>query len=177
MNNKGEKLTALFLVLSLLVLSGNLTAAERQGVNLVIQLSSGQKVSGELITVKRDSLLILDAATETDTTINIGEIDSIKVNNKSLMFELGMGGFLLAGAGRLVAHSAVEKDTGNTEGATEHQVQEVWFVGAAGAAVGVLLGAVAGIDKTIQIQGESEADVQNSLGKLSKKARVQGIQQ
>jgi len=88
-----------------------------------------------------------------------------------------MGGFLLAGAARLSLHSTVEKDTSNTEGATEHQVQEVWFIGMAGAAVGVLAGALAGIDKTVQIQGESDADIQRTLVKLSKKARVKGIQQ
>ncbi len=177
MKIKGEKLTALILLFSLMALTGNLSAAERKGVKLEIQLIGAQQVTGELVTVKKDSLLILDEATETDSTIHISDIDSIKVNNKSLMFELGMGGFLLAGAARLSLHSTVEKDTSNTEGATEHQVQEVWFIGMAGAAVGVLAGALAGIDKTVQIQGESDADIQRTLVKLSKKARVKGIQQ
>jgi len=92
------------------------------------------------------------------------------------MFELGMGGALLAGAARLSLHSAVEKDVANTEGATEHQVQEVRLWGVIGGGIGILAGTVAGINKTIQIHGESEADIQSSLEKLSKKARVRGIQ-
>ncbi|MFC2168087.1 hypothetical protein ACFLRW_03810 [Acidobacteriota bacterium] len=177
MTNKGAKTVVLILVFSLLMLSGNSTAAIRKGVKLVIQTTDGQEVVGELVTVKSDSLLILNAETEADTTVNLNDIDVITVDNKSLAFELGMGGFLLAGAARLSLHSAVEKDSANTEGATEHQVQEVFFIGAAGGAVGVIAGLLAGMNKTIHIQGESEADIQNAMEKLSKKARVKGIQQ
>jgi len=176
MNKKREKLTALILVFFLLVISGNLSAAIRKGVKLVIQKTDGQEVVGELVTVKKDSLVIFDAETEADTTVSLNVIDVITVDNKSLAFELGMGGFLLAGAARLSLHSTVEKDSAATEGATEHQVQEVWFIGAVGGAVGVIAGLLAGINKTIQIQGESEADIQSAMQKLSKKARVKGIQ-
>lgn len=176
MNKKGEKLTALILVFFLLVISGNLTAAIRKGVKLVIQKTDGQEVVGELVTVKRDSLLILNKETEEDTTVNLNVIDVITVDNKSLMFELGMGGALLAGAARLSLHSTVEKSGALTEGATEHQVQEVWLFGAIGGGIGILVGAIAGMNKTIQIQGESDADIQNAMEKLSKKARIKGIQ-
>ena len=176
MNKKGEKLTALILVFFLLVISVDLSAAIRKGVKLIIHKTDGQEVVGELVTVKKDSLVILNAETDADTTVSLNDIDVITVDNKSLMFELGMGGFLLAGAARLSLHSAVEKDSSNTEGATEHQVQEVFFIGAAGAAVGLVAGAIAGMNKTIQIQGRSEADIQEDMKKLSKKARVRGIQ-
>lgn len=177
MIHKGAKITALILVISLLMLSGNLSAAIRKGVKLVIQTTDGQEVVGELVTVKRDSLLLMNAETREDTTVNLSDIDVIVVDNKSLAFEMGMGGFLLAGAARLVMHSAVEKDKSNTEGATEHQLQDVFFIGAAGGVAGVIFGLVAGINKTIQIQGESEADIKTAMAKLSKKARVKGIQQ
>jgi len=78
MKIKGEKLTALILLFSLMALTGNLSAAERKGVKLEIQLIGAQQVTGELVTVKKDSLLILDEATETDSTIHISDIDSIK---------------------------------------------------------------------------------------------------
>jgi len=93
------------------------------------------------------------------------------------MFEMGMGFALLAAAARLSLHSSVEKSGAVTEGATEHQVQEIWLFGAVGGLVGVLAGSVFGIDKSIQIQGESDADIQSALEKLSKKASVKGIQQ
>lgn len=176
MKKKWEKLTVLILVLSLVILSANLSAAVRKGVNITISKTSGEEVSGELITVKRDSLLLLDLETETDITVNLNVIDLIKVNNKSLMFEMGLGFGLLAAAARLSLHSTLEKDLANTEGATEHQVQEIWLWGVVGVGAGILAGAVFGIDKSIQIQGKSDAAIQSALEKLSKKARVKGIQ-
>ncbi len=176
MNRKGERIIALILVFSLVALSGNLMAAERKGVKLVIQKTDGQEIVGELVTVKRDALLIIDAETEMDTTINLNIIDVIKVDNKSLMFELGIGGFLLVGATRLSLHSSLERVDKGDETATAHQVQDTWKWGVMGAGVGVLAGAVFGLDKLIRIQGESEANVQSALEKLSKKARVKGIQ-
>jgi len=175
MINRGTKITALILVFFLLVLSADLTAAIRKGVKLVIQTTGGQEVVGELVTVKSESLLILNQETEEDTTINLSDIDVITVDNKSLMFELGMGGFLLVGAARLSLHSALEKDKKDDE-SMSHQVQSVWLFGVIGGGVGLLAGALAGMNKTIQIQGESEADIQNAMEKLSKKARVKGIQ-
>lgn len=176
MKKNRVRLIALILVFSLVSLSGNLMAAERMGVKLIIQKTDGQEIKGELITVKSDSLLILDAETKTDTTVNLNIIDVITVDNKSLMFELGVGGFLLMGATRLSLHSALERVDEGDETATTHQVQDTWLWGAMGAGVGVLAGAVFGLNKTIRIQGESEADIQSAMEKLSKKARVKGIQ-
>lgn len=176
MKKNRVRLIALILVFSLVSLSGNLMAAERKGVKLIIQKTDGQEIKGELITVKSNSLLILDAETETDTTVNLNIIDVITVDNKSLMFELGVGGFLLMGATRLSLHSSLERVDKGGETATTHQVQDTWLWGAMGAGVGVLAGAVFGVNKTIRIQGESEADIQSAMEKLSKKARVKGIQ-
>lgn len=176
MKKNRVRLIALILVFSLVSLSGNLMAAERKGVKLIIQKTDGQEIKGELITVKSNSLLILDAETETDTTVNLNIIDVITVDNKSLMFELGVGGFLLMGATRLSLHSSLERVDEGDETATTHQVQDTWLWGAMGAGVGVLAGAVFGLNKTIRIQGESEAYIQSAMEKLSKKARVKGIQ-
>ena len=175
MKKKGEKLTALILVFSLVVLSADLSAAIRKGVTVTISKTNGEEVSGELVTVKKDSLLLLDQETETDISVNLNVIDVITVNNKSKMFEMGMGGFLLAGAARLSLHSQLEKGKEKEE-ATEHQVQSVWLWGVIGAGVGLLAGSVFGIDKSIRVEGESDADIQSALEKLSKKARVRGIQ-
>ena len=57
MNGKRKKLISVFLVFSLVALSGSLMGKERKGAKLTIQKKDGQKVMGELITVKPDSLL------------------------------------------------------------------------------------------------------------------------
>lgn len=61
MNKKRKKFTSLFLVFSLVALSGSLIGKERKGAKLAIQKKNGQQVMGELITVKPDSLLLLDS--------------------------------------------------------------------------------------------------------------------
>ena len=60
MKVRGKKFVSLFLIFSLLVLSGSLYAKERQGAKLVITKKNGHQIEGELITVKPNSLLLLD---------------------------------------------------------------------------------------------------------------------
>ena len=124
MKNKRERFIALFLIISLVTVTGNLTAAERKGVRLIIHKTDGQQIDGELISIKRDSILILDTTTEVDTTVNINVIDFIHVKNKDLMWELGMGAFLLLGATRMMLHSQTkDKDTepGQHQDGGQHQ--------------------------------------------------------
>ena len=52
-----KKYTAVFLVLSLLMLSANLYA-EKRGANLIITRNDGTQFKGELILVKGNSLLM-----------------------------------------------------------------------------------------------------------------------
>ena len=60
MKLKRNKLVSLFLVFFLLTLSGNLYAKERRGAKLQITKKNGIQIAGELITVKPNSLLLLD---------------------------------------------------------------------------------------------------------------------
>ncbi len=97
MNEKRKKFTSLFLVFCLVALSGNLIGSERKGVKLDIQKIDGQEIMGELVTVKPDSLLLLDSE-GVDVSVDIGDVKAIKIMKKSLAYELGLVGFL-GGAG------------------------------------------------------------------------------
>ena len=55
-----KKFTALCLILSLVMLYANLDAKERRGAKLIVTKTDGQKIRGELITVKPNSLLFFD---------------------------------------------------------------------------------------------------------------------
>ena len=59
---------SLLLVFSILALSGNLFAKEKRGADLIIQKKDGQHVRGELIAVKKNSLLLLDRESGADVT-------------------------------------------------------------------------------------------------------------
>lgn len=176
---RGKKFLALFLVFCLVALSGNLTAQEKKGVRIIVEINNGQTISGELITVKRDSLLLLDSETLADMSVKIDEIKTILVNNKSRILELGVAGALLGVATQGLTGKTdreVEGTTQKGEELTTKAVPSFMLFGSIGLGVGALLGTVIGINKTIQIQGRSDADIQQDLEKLSKKARVKGIQ-
>jgi len=58
MKTKEKKLTITFIVLSLMVFSGN-AFAQKRGVELVDLKINGRQVKGELIAVKGNSLILL----------------------------------------------------------------------------------------------------------------------
>lgn len=174
MIERGKKFMALFLVFSLVVLTGNLMAKEK-GVYLSIQKTDGEEIGGELITVKKDSLLLVSEVDGYDFPVNIGDIDVITVKNKSLILELGVLGFIVGAAARGMMHTEIEKKEVEEE-ATAHQVQKIFIPGLIGAGVGILAGTAFGINKKIQIRGKSDAEIQDALEKLSKKAREPNFQ-
>jgi len=58
MHAKSEKFMVFLIIFSLLVLSGNLYA-KKQGAELLIQKKDGQQIKGELIAVKKNSILLM----------------------------------------------------------------------------------------------------------------------
>ena len=171
MNEKRKKIISLFLVFSLVSLSGNLMAKERKGAQLAIQKKDGQQVKGELITVKPDSLVLLDAETDYDVSVNIQDIQTIRILKKSKAYEFGLAAFLIGAAVRGAAHSGVRREEQGEE-ATQHFVGSTIVIGVITGAAGILVGMVFGIDKTIEIEGKSDAEIDAALEKLRKKARV-----
>lgn len=180
MSVNGKKGLAVFLVFCLVAFSGNLSAqGVKKGVKITIEKNNGDLEEGELISVKRDSLLILDAETQADLSLPLRDVNNIKVHNKSRMVELGILGALGGAAVQgIVAKTEkkVEKETQEGLQKTEHGMPSFLLYGVIVGAAGVALGAVIGIDKTIQVQGKSEAELLPDLEKLAKKARVKGIQ-
>ena len=174
MNKKRKKFTSLFLVFSLVALSGNLMAKERKGVKLAIQKIDGQQVNGELITVKPDSLLLLDSE-GVDVSVDIKDVESIKILKKSKAYELGLAAFLVGATIRGVGHSMVRKEKVGEE-TTQHFFQASIVWGFYAGVAGIIIGMALGIDKTIKIEGKSDVEIDAVLEKLRKKARIRNYQ-
>ena len=68
---------------------------KKHGTNLVIQKKDGRQISGELIAVKENSLLLLDSESGADVSVDIKDIKVIKM--KKSMTRLGMGIGCVAG--------------------------------------------------------------------------------
>ncbi len=171
-----KKFISLFLVFSLVALSGNLYAKEKRGATLIITKKDGQRIKGELIAVKPNSILLLDTEGK-DVSIDIVDIKVIRILRKSKLL-LGAGLGFLIGAGLGALNGAI--------GNRDPLFGEYWnadvgiralswapFFAAPGLLIGGLVGAAAGADETIQIaEGLPQASIEVYLAILRKKARI-----
>jgi len=151
-----------------------LSAKERRGANVVITRLDGQRLTGELIAVTSDSVVVLCAAAigarGSVASVDIKAVHSIKVVRKSRAAAGAALGFLSgAVAGGLWGH--------HEAGGEDEELSTVvgaLFIGAVGGFVGLVVGAAAGSDDEITISGEPEPAVRSSLAKLARLARERG---
>lgn len=167
-----RKAISLFLMFSILLATGNLFAKEKKGADLIIQKNNGIQVRGELIAVKKNSLVLLGLSPMVDVTVDLAEIKMIRVVRKSkLLFGAGIG--LLTGyvAGSVI----VSTDTSGSLGLSETDiVASIVFWGFA--IIGTIVGATAGTDEKILIEGKTDSEIRKILDKLRKHARVKNAQ-
>jgi len=171
MKAKGKKLVSLFLVFSLVMLSVNLYAKERRGAKLVITKNDGLQIRGELITVKPNSLLLLDTEGK-DVSIDIADIKVIRVVKKSkVLLGAGLGILIGGGLGTLIGAKAPEGfERLGGEGITGAEIALYGVI--AGLFIGGFFGATTGAGETIQIEGMPPKTIEFYLAKLRKKARI-----
>lgn len=180
-----KKTTALILAVSVLSLPMSLMAKKSHGIDLRIQKTDGQQVKGELIAVKRNSLLLKESSSGADFSVLVSDMKTIVIIKKSKTLERGGLGFLAGGMAGFVAGFSVYYSStffgvlGEIESRGFHPKYSVPYglIGATiGTLIGVMTGAFAGQDEIIQIQGTPEAEIKKELEKLRKKARVTEFQ-
>ena len=172
MKAKGKKLIALFLVFSLVMLSANLYAKERRGAKLIVTKLDGQLIEGELITVKPSSLLLLDRKSGADVSVNIADIKVIRIVKKSRAGKGALYGLLVGIGGAALIGSSIDAPSEDMSGFEAGLLIGLIITGPISALVGGLIGASAGKDKTIRIEGMSDSEIEEALDKLRKKARI-----
>ncbi len=173
---KGKKFISLLLFFSLMMLSVNLYAKERRGAELIITKKDGQQIQGELITVKPNSLLLLDSGTGADESVDIKDIVVITIVKKSkALVGATFGAFAGGGIGAVVV-PLIGKPAPvifSSMAAEKKTILEGLFLGfIIGAVCGGLIGADEGTDKKILIEGMSDLEIKEAMDKLRKKARV-----
>jgi len=170
MNPTDKKLISLFLVFSLMMLSVNLYAKERRGAKLLITKKDWQLIEGELITVKPNSLLLLNTEGK-DVSIDIADIRIIRIMKKSMAGEGALTGLLIGGGG--LGLIAFITNIGNEDhGPIASFIDTIILIGLPLALIGAIIGAVSKGSKTIQIEGMTESKIKKTLDKLRKKARI-----
>ncbi|NIM59031.1 MAG: hypothetical protein GTO16_08835 [Candidatus Aminicenantes bacterium] len=171
---KSKKFTALFLISSLLTLSANLNARERRGAEHIITKKDGQQIKGELITVKPNSLLLLNTEGR-DVSVAVDDIRIIRIVKKSKFVQsLGIGLLIGAATGAILGLAEGESIDffGGTVTAGENALIGGALVGFNGLIIGGISGLASGKDKTIQLEGRSQEELKLDLKKLRKKARI-----
>ena len=159
-------------IIVFLALPADLSAMERRGAELIVTRLDGSQVGGELIAVKRDSLLLLSYGR--DESIDLADIKTVRIVKKSLAGKGALYGFLVGAVGG----AGVGLAMGRTD-AFEEKTPLVLgvFGGAIGALSGLLLGSVAGLDSNFTVAGKSEAAVSAYWDKLraySREGRLPG---
>ena len=149
-----------------------LTPEGKRGASLIVQLKDGTRVSGELIAVKQSSLLLKDSESGIDVNIDIDNVMTIILVKKSKVW-LGAGLGLLSG----IIIGAI------TSSRKEQNSWDRWEAGMAGASLMILglllgagIGASAGKDEAIQVEGKSDSEIQEILENLREKARAPDFQ-
>lgn len=187
-----RKLIALFLVISFIVMNCanyergkgiNLEPRKEPGAILVIQKKDGQSLKGELIAIKQNSLLLKEYESRRGITVDMEDIKVIKiVKNKKIVLGSCIGSAIggTIGVGLTVIPGAVEKRS-----LEDHRAESIvgdltpiyifWGV-ILGVLIGGVMGAFAGTDKTIQIEGKPVAQIKEILNDLRKKARIPNFQ-
>ncbi len=172
MNPTSKKFISLFLAVSLMMLSVNLYAKERRGAKLIVTKKYGRQISGELITVKPNSLLLLDTDGK-DVSVGIADIKVIRIVKKSKAL-LGAGIGSAAGTLGGVLSSAFLDVAFGEDTLVDFSVYCVFgAIGLGiGAVVGGIIGAVTSIDKKIHFVGMTDPEIRYAMNKLRKKARI-----
>jgi hypothetical protein len=121
--------------------------------------------------------LLLERESGEDVTVDIGDI-SVLTNVRKSKFWEGAGLGLLIGGGIGAGIGAVSKQGSLTEdyGRLFVVALGAGFLGGIGILIGSIVGVISGKDKTIQIEGKSDSEIQEILEKLRKKARVKNAQ-
>lgn len=168
-----RKVRFMLCILCLVAVSGNLAAKERHGVDTIVTLTTGREVRGELIAVKKDSLVLLTSSSGMDASIEISDMRSIKIATKSNAVNGTIIGTLVGGGAGALLGSMIGKYRGGW-----FDFSTAFTVG--GAAAGVVVGGVGGLLigshtkewETFIIEKQPPGRINTILDKLRPKARV-----
>lgn len=161
-----------FIVIALgLVLIAPFGAAkERTGAYVVAAMRDGTVVQGELLGVRGESLILREAATGQGVTAELREVSSVTYSRRG-GFGRGAGkGFLFAGLGGVALGIALDNEKATLHGASLAAATGI-SLGAIGAVVGGLAGALSRSEKTIAVDRTDGADLTAVASRLRQVAR------
>jgi len=175
MNKCSVALRFLIILICTSFLCGNLESSSKRGAEIVVQKNDSTQLHGELIAVKKKSLLLLDSESGIDVSAPIEEIEIIHILKGPKTGLGAISGFLIGGA---VGAAAVSKsrDCNQCPSSAQRNLIGGALVGSLGALVGALIGSSAGGNELIIIQGLPQEELNEVLEGLRSKARIRNFQ-
>jgi hypothetical protein len=172
--------TIAVLLIGFLVCGSISWATERTGAQVAVSLKSGSETRGELMAVKKDFLVLSSSSLDkvSDQSVPVADVRAVKIVRRSKVGTGALIGLLAgAGGGALLGLAAGNDDPGFFSlSATDKAGILAAFFGLVGVAVGSIAGAATGVDTSFGLENQSAKAVQETLGLLSRSARIQGIQ-
>jgi len=165
-------------MIALLILSSLAAAEERRGAEILITKKDGTQVSGELVAVKKDSLLLVanEPAAGMDLTVGLKDIKEVKIVKKSKAGKGLLYGLLLGGGGGAAAGllSGDDPDGFVSFSASDKAALFGIFFGGLGLVIGGIVGGLSGADEVLSIGGISESGLGWIQARLAESARLKG---
>jgi hypothetical protein len=162
------------LLFSMLFLLNGWAAAAKRGAEIVVQKTDGHQIQGELIAVKKSSLLLLEAESRYDVSVDVKEIQLVHILKGPKTGLGAISGFLVGGVVG-VAATGKNKDCGGCPNSAPRNIVGGALVGGIGALIGALIGSTAGGNEIIIFHGLPQEQLDEELKKMRTKARIKNF--
>lgn len=167
-----RRFIATMLVVLFLTLPGAVLAQDKRGANITVTLMDGSAVSGELIAVRPQSLVLLSPV-GTDESVEVRDISTVTIIKKSKAGKGFWTGFLIGGIAGGVLGATGDDPTVGRGGAI---VLGAITIGGICGLIGLGIGAAANRHTTIDFSGLTEAEATLELNRLRAMARMRSVQ-
>lgn len=166
--NKKFIATTLIFVMVMALAGMPLPAKERRGSTVEVTMTDSSRIKGELLAVKTDALLIYDQDASQGKSIDLQQVDKVKILKKSKFltgFAIGFGvlfGPCLCGYAQSHGEGLLGLDM-------------IFGLSAIPGLCGGIIGALASADKKLSLAGASSQISQQNLDRLKRYAREQDL--
>ena len=147
-----------------------LAARERRGAMVVVTMTDGSQARGELLTVKKNALIVHNPDTGQGWSIDLRQVAHVMVIRESKFL---LGTIIGVGIGLGITRCTMKSDD---KAGLFYGLGSALLVPAAGL-IGGFVGAAAGKDKKIPMAGVSVLIAQQNLERLRRYAREQDVPQ
>lgn len=152
-----------------------LESGNKRGAEIVVQRNDGDQVHGELIAVKKASLLLLESESGRDVSVNLNEIEIIHILKGPKTGLGAISGFLVGGAVG-VAATGKSKDCGQCPDSSGRSILGGALLGGVGALIGALIGSASrGSNEIIVLKGLPQEQLEARIEEIRSKARIKDI--